>query len=59
MMTTKQHLIALTLLGLFTPLLPSCAPSDSKLQSYAPIAAQPGGTARVWFLRTKDPQELV
>src|SRR5215472_13057829 len=58
MMTTKQHLIALTLLGLFTPLLSSCAPSDSKLQSYAPLAAQPAGTARVWFLRTKDPQEL-
>jgi hypothetical protein len=58
MMTTKHHLIALTLLGLFTPLLPSCAPSDSKLQSYAPIAAQPTGTARVWFMRTKDPQEL-
>ena len=56
-MTTKQHLIALTLLGLFSLLLPSCAPSGSGLQSYAPVAAQPAGTARVWFLRTKDPQE--
>jgi hypothetical protein len=58
-MSTKHQLIALTLLGSCVAFLPSCAPGGggSALQSYAPVAAQPPGTARVWFLRTKDPQE--
>ena len=56
-MIRKHHLIALALLlGLCVSLL-SCAPAGSGLQSYAQVAAQPPGTARVWFLRTKDPQE--
>ena len=56
-MIGKHHLIALALLGLCVSLLTSCAPSGSGLQSYAAVAAQAPGTARVWFLRTKDPQE--
>ena len=54
----KHVLMALALLGLCVSLLPSCGTPGSGLQAYAPIAAQPPGTARVWFLRTKDPQEL-
>ena len=54
----KHVLMALALLGLCVSLLPSCGTPGSGLQAYAPSAAQPPGTARVWFLRTKDPQEL-
>jgi hypothetical protein len=57
MMIRKHHLIALALLGLCLSPLLSCAPAGSGLQAYAPVAAQAPGTARVWFLRTKDPQE--
>src|SRR5207247_9311846 len=57
MMIRKHHLIALALLGLYVPLLTSCAPPASGVQSYAPVAAPAPGTARVWFVRTKDPQE--
>jgi hypothetical protein len=57
MMIRKHHLIGAALLGLSLLPLPSCAPAGSGLQSYAPVAAQAPGTARVWFLRTKDPQE--
>jgi hypothetical protein len=57
MMIKKHHLIALVLLGFGVLPLPSCAPAGGGLQSYAQVAAQPPGTARVWFLRTKDPQE--
>jgi hypothetical protein len=57
MMIRKHQLIALALLGICASLLPSCAPPGSGLQSYAQVAAQPPGTARVWFVRTKDPQE--
>jgi hypothetical protein len=57
MMVRKHHLIGLALLGLCVSLLASCAPAGSGLQSYASVAAQAPGTARVWFLRTKDPQE--
>jgi hypothetical protein len=56
MMIRKHHLIALALLGAW-PLV-SCAPGGgSALQSYAPVARQPPGTARVWFMHTNDPQE--
>ena len=54
----KYTLTALAFLGLCVSLLPSCGTPGSGIQAYAPIAAQPPGTARVWFLRTKDPQEL-
>jgi hypothetical protein len=57
MMIRKRHLIGLGLLGLSLLPLPSCAPGGSALQSYAPVAAQAPGTARVWFVRTKDPEE--
>ena len=56
-MVSKYQFIALAILGFGLSLLSSCAPSGSGLQSYAPVAAQGPGTARVWFLRTKDPQE--
>ena len=57
MIVRKYQLIALALLGFCLLPLPSCAPSGSGLQAYAPVVAQAPGTARVWFLRTKDPQE--
>jgi hypothetical protein len=57
MIVRKHRFIALALLGFCLSPLLSCAPSGSGTQSYAPVAAQAPGTARVWFLRTKDPQE--
>jgi hypothetical protein len=51
------QLTALALLGFCILLLPSCGTPGSGLQTYAPIAAPAPGVARVWFLRTKDPQE--
>jgi len=57
MIVRKYQLIALALLGFCLLPLLSCAPSGSGLQAYAPVVAQAPGTARVWFLRTKDPQE--
>ncbi len=57
-MIRRQNFMALALLGLCVSLLSSCAPGGgSALQSYAPAAAQPPGTARVWFLHTSDPEE--
>jgi len=58
-MTRKYHLAALMLLGFCLLPLLSCAPGGggSALQAYAPVAAQPPGTARVWFMHTNDPQE--
>jgi hypothetical protein len=56
-MIRKSQFIAVVLLGSCVSLLTSCAPPGSGLQSYAPVAAQPPGTARVWFVHTKDPQE--
>jgi len=53
----KYRLVGAALVGFCLLMLPSCAPPGSGVQSYAPAAAQPPGTARVWFLRTKDPQE--
>src|SRR5215813_12995285 len=57
MMIWKSRLIAVVFVGFFVSLLTSCAPPGSGLQSYAQVAAQPPGTARVWFVRTSDPQE--
>ena len=57
MIVRKYQFIALAFLGLCLSPLLSCAPAGSGLQSYAPVAAQAPGMARVWFLRTKDPQE--
>ena len=58
-MTGKQNFMALALLGFCSAGLLSCAPGGggSALQSYAPAAAQPPGTARVWFMHVNDPQE--
>ena len=53
----KYQFTALAFLGFCLLPLVSCAPSGSALQSYAPASALPPGMARVWFLRTKDPQE--
>src|SRR5262245_11395431 len=57
MMIGRCKLVALSFLGLCAFLVSSCAPPGSGLQSYAQVAAQPPGTARVWFVRTSDPQE--
>ena len=59
LMSTRHHLTALAFLGFCVSLLPSCGPpgGGSALQSYAPVAPQPPGTARVWFMHTNDPQE--
>ena len=57
MLVRKYQFTALTLLGFYLLPLVSCAPSGSALQSYAPASALAPGMARVWFLRTKDPQE--
>jgi hypothetical protein len=57
MIVRKCNFIALALLGFFVSLLTCCAPQGSGLQSYAQVAAPAPGTARVWFVRTKDPQE--
>jgi hypothetical protein len=58
-MIRKHHLVALTSLGFCLSPLVSCGSpgGGSALQSYAPVAAQPPGTARVWFMHTNDPQE--
>jgi hypothetical protein len=58
-MIRRYHLVAVTLLGLSLVPLLACAPGGggSALQAYAPAAAQPPGTARVWFMHTNDPQE--
>ena len=58
-MTRKYHLVAVILLGFWLLPLFACAPGrgGSALQSYAPVAAQAPGTARVWFMHTNDPQE--
>ena len=57
-MIRKCKLVALSLLGLCAFLFSSCAPPGSGLQSYAQVAAPAPGTARVWFVRTSDPQEF-
>ena len=57
MMIGKYQLMTLALLGFCASLLLACGTPGSGLQAYAPIAAQAPGTARVWFLRTRDPQE--
>ena len=57
MIVRKPDLIALSFLAISTLTLSSCAPSGGGYQSYARVAAQLAGTARVWFLRTTSPQE--
>ena len=57
MLVGKYQFTALAFLGFCLLPLLSCAPSGSALQSYAPASALTSGMARVWFLRTKDPQE--
>jgi hypothetical protein len=54
-MIRTHHLIVL--LGLAVPLLPSCAPPSTGAAARAQIAAIAPGTARVWFMRTTDPEE--
>src|SRR5271157_3062857 len=57
-MTIRNYrLIGQALLGLCLLVLASCGAPGSGLQTYAPVAAAAPGMARVWFLRTKDPQE--
>ena len=58
-MIRKHHVVAAILLGLLLLPLISCAPGGggSALQSYAAVAPQPPGTARVWFMHVNDPQE--
>ena len=55
----KHYFTVLAFLGFCFFSLPSCAPGGggSALQAYAPVAAQPAGTARVWFMHVNDPQE--
>jgi len=57
MMIGRWKLVVLSLLGLCASLFSSCTPPGSGLQSYAQVAPQPPGTARVWFMRTRSPQE--
>jgi len=57
MIVRKYQFIALALLGFCLSPLPCCAPPGSGLQAYTPVAAVAPGMARVWFLRTKDPEE--
>jgi hypothetical protein len=57
MIVRKDRLIALAFLGFCLLPLLSCGTPGSGIQSYAQVAPQPPGTARVWFMRTKDPQE--
>jgi hypothetical protein len=57
MIVRKYQFIALTLLGFCLSPLLSCAPSGGAVQSYAPASPLAPGMARVWFLRTNDPQE--
>jgi hypothetical protein len=57
MIIRRSNLIALALLGFCVSLLTSCAPPASGLQSYAQVTAPTPGPARVWFVRTSDPQE--
>jgi hypothetical protein len=57
MIIRKYQFIALALLGSCLSFLPSCGGPSTGIQSYNPIAAPAAGTARVWFLRTRDPQE--
>jgi hypothetical protein len=58
-MIGKHYFTALAVLGLCLLLLVACATGGggSALQAYAPVAAQPPGTARVWFMHVNDPQE--
>jgi hypothetical protein len=53
----KYQFIALAFLGFCLLPLLSCASPSSGVQSYAAVAPPAPGTARVWFLRTKDPEE--
>jgi hypothetical protein len=57
MIVRKYQFIALAFMGFCLSLLPSCAPSGSGVQSYASASPLAPGLARVWFLRTTDPQE--
>jgi hypothetical protein len=58
-MTMKRHIVAVISLGFWLLPLVSCAPGGggSALQAHAPVAPQPAGTARVWFMHVNDPQE--
>jgi nitrate reductase NapE component len=58
-MRGRHHFIVLAFLAFCLLPLLSCASGGggSALQAYAPVAAQPPGTARVWFMHVNDPQE--
>jgi hypothetical protein len=58
-MRGRHHFSALAFLAFCQLPLLSCASGGggSALQAYAPVAAQPPGTARVWFMHVNDPQE--
>jgi len=53
----KHRLIGQALLGFCLLMLPSCAPPSTGGTPIAQIPAITPGMARVWFLRTRDPQE--
>jgi hypothetical protein len=53
----RYQFIALAFLGFCLLPLLSCASPSSGVQSYAAVAPPAPGTARVWFLRTTDPEE--
>ena len=57
MIVRRYQFIALAFLGFCLLPLLSCASPSSGVQSYAAVAPPAPGTARVWFLRTKDPEE--
>src|SRR5215469_11628754 len=57
MMIRKHHLVVLALLGFCILPLLSCGTHGRGIQTYAQVPPPPPGTARVWFMRTKDPKE--
>jgi hypothetical protein len=56
-MTRNHNLIAPASLCFCLLPLFACGPGGSKLQAYSSVTAPAPGTARVWFMQTKDPQE--
>ena len=57
MIIRKYPFFALAFLGFCLLPLLSCGTPGSGIQSYAQVAPQPPETARVWFMRPRDPQE--
>jgi hypothetical protein len=57
MIIRKYRPIGAALVGFCLLMLPSCAPPSTGATPEAQIPAIAPGTARVWFVHTRDPQE--